>query len=172
MLHWAKAISSNAYYDEGGALAIGRAGEMFILQERFGWDIVLAKMSNNGDIYWAKSIDNGYTGLDFGRSIVLDSGENIYIAGVARNGVNSDMAVIKMFNNGIIDWAKMLNSSNNSGDDGRSIALDSENIYVTGYSNNGSNIDIVVLQMSPDQVVASSFITYDADLQHMTLILR
>ena len=108
----------------------------------------------------------GGNGDDRGASIVLESSGSIYVAGYSYNGSDTDMVIWKYTSAGALDTTfgngGIVTNHNAAGgdsnDEGRSIALDtSGNIYVTGVSDNGSNVDMVIWKYDPTGNPDTSF---------------
>ena len=109
-------------------------------------DLCLLKYNKLGEYQW--NMTWGETGEDHGSDIVLDSFNNIYIAGkYGTVSSGSDICLLKYNNLGEYQWNKTWDSS--SHEYGIGIALDSsDNIYVTGLKLNGSspNYDATVIK--------------------------
>lgn len=114
------------------------------LQSNGGSDIFIAKYADNGDLIWAKGI-GGTTSSDLGRSLAIDSENNIYISGTFGGTVDfdpgtsstnltatgADAFVAKYDSSGAFLWVTQFGGSNN--EEGRSITIDkADNIYLTG----------------------------------------
>ena len=107
-------------------------------------DIFVTKLDNSGNFVWAKSV--GGTSTDFGNSIVLDGGGNVYISGFFNESVDfdpgagvtnlvsagsSDSFILKLSSNGNFVWAKRIGGI--SSDSTSNLDLDQYgNLYVTG----------------------------------------
>lgn len=107
-------------------------------------DIFLAKYTTNGDLIWAKSI--GANGSNEGRSLKLDSDNNIYLTGQFSGTVDFDPGVgvenlvgassingfvAKYDEDGNYIWAEKISSTNIT--KGISLSIDTAtNVYVTG----------------------------------------
>jgi predicted transcriptional regulator len=132
-----------------------------------GSDIVVFKMSSNGDTVWIKqqAVFNTYS-VDLNPSIVADVSGNLYVSydtlrlgsGGTDSG-NSDIVLFKMDTNGTVQWVKQQPIMNTSGDNTfPSIDVDGlGNIYVsyetTGTVSGGVNVgmkDIVVFKTDPN----------------------
>jgi hypothetical protein len=107
-------------------------------------DILLIKLSNSGALTWHDFIGSSYT--DYGKDIVIDVSNNIYITGASRynwgtpivskdnNDTHSDAFLAKVSStDGGITWNTFMGST--ASDDGRAVHTDGgSNIYVVGWS--------------------------------------
>lgn len=152
---WSK-ISSGSSFNQGTALAIDNAGNIFICGYfsatcTFGAysvtsvgfrDIFLAKYNNNGVEQWARSA--GSSGFDdYGMDVCTDNLGNAYITGYFRStitfGSNSvtsagadDMFLAKYNSAGTSQWA--VRGGGSLLDHGNGVHCDqNNNIYVTGF---------------------------------------
>lgn len=167
---WAKSVGGNS--DDGGnSLTIDNTGNLYItgnfgsgggtdfdpgigvkfLPSNGSQDIFIMKLNSLGELIWAKSI--GGTGIDYGKSIVVDNEDsNIYITGYFTGTVDfdpssgtynlstpgnqdGDIFILKLDSNGNFIWAKNFtgSASNIHTDVGHSIDIDiSGNILITG----------------------------------------
>ena len=110
-------------------------------------DIVLVKYNNLGEEQWNTTW--GGINDEFSSSIVLDSSDNIILAGHTNNTVdgNSDIVLVKYNNLGEHQWNTTWGGS--SGEGAYSIALDSsENIYITGFTKSfgAGSLDMVLIK--------------------------
>ncbi|MFZ4123907.1 MAG: SBBP repeat-containing protein [Candidatus Planktophila sp.] len=117
-------------------------------------DVFVSKLNSTGDLLWAKGF-GGTSGGDFGHSIAVDSGGNIYTTGHFRGTVDfdpgagtsnltsagaTDVFVSKLDSAGDLIWAKSFGGG--VGNLAYSIAVDgSGNIYTTGYFRGTADFD-------------------------------
>lgn len=144
---WTKQLGT-VNFEAGAAVAVDSAGNIFTAgytqssldgnTSAGGWDIFLTKWNAGGTKLWTEQW--GTTGNDFGRSVVIDSGGNIYVAGETNgaldgntNSGGNDIFITKWNANGTKAWTKQWGTA--SDDFGTSIAVDSAgNLFVTGYT--------------------------------------
>lgn len=104
-------------------------------------DIYIIKYSSEGEYLWSKTI--GGAGGEQGRSIGVDSSDNIYIGGVFQGAVdfgggivnstgNSDGYLVKYTPDGDYVWAKTFGGTGSSFGGGHISIDSSDNIYITG----------------------------------------
>lgn len=101
-------------------------------------DAFLVKLDTSGEVLW--SMTNASTLSDYGRRVACDAGNNVYIAGEFKGGLNiggsslqstndSDVYVAKFNSSGTAQWGAQLGTSGN--DSVRSISVNSAgNVYV------------------------------------------
>jgi uncharacterized delta-60 repeat protein len=106
-----------------------------------GRDIFLVKYNSSGAKQWTQQL--GSSSHESGESIAVDSSNNIYVAGYAEGGLDSntysgskDIILVKYNSSGTKQWTKQLGTSGEN--NGQGVVVDSsDNIYVTGYTQNG-----------------------------------
>ena len=96
----------------------------------------------------------------------MDSSDNIYVTGTTNGGLdgntnsgNSDIFLVKYYDNGTKQWTQQLGTS--SDDWGKAVAVDSsDNIYLTGVTNGGldnntnsGDNDIFLVKYNSDGVI-------------------
>ncbi|AFH47897.1 PKD repeat protein [Ignavibacterium album JCM 16511] len=115
----------------GGTQGLGNLG----LPPEFYQDCVTIKYNPHGDTAWIRKYDSG-RGQDWGTDLVIDSLNNIYIAGSAYGQSSSDYLTLKYSSDGQLLWDKYYNGPlYASGDYASAIAIDNEsNLYITGKS--------------------------------------
>ena len=115
-------------------------------------------IDNDGDNDAAAIFNNiaGGNNWDIGNSIYVDSNGKVYVTGDSWNGSNWDMYVIRLNSDGSMDntfgtnGKVVVNNIAGGNDDGYgySVYVDSNGkVYVTGYSDNGSNWDMYVIEI-------------------------
>jgi uncharacterized delta-60 repeat protein len=106
-------------------------------------DVLTVKWDGNGVFQWASRLNGTGNGSDAARALKVTSAGNIYVAGKTF-GSTSDYVLIKYNSSGVQQWIQTYDGGGS--DDVSSLAIDnSENIYLTGFSENtlGSDTDIV-----------------------------
>jgi len=153
VLLWNTFIGS-ADYDSGVSITIDGSGNVYATGYSSGaWgspvntyagriDVFVAKLNDSGFLQWNTFLGSA-TDDDYGWSITMDGGGNVYISGGSNvtwgspirshGGEGNDAFVVKLNSNGVLQWNTFLGSS--SADEGHGIAVDgSGNVYATGWS--------------------------------------
>src|SRR5258706_1177932 len=122
-------------------------------------DATTVKINSAGAQQWARTFNGTVNGDDEGKSIALDGSGNVIIAGYTdidndTSSLNNNYLTVKYDNNGTQQWAVMHDGTANANDEANEVAVDaSDNIYVTGQSDNGGaflqNYDYVTIIYSP-----------------------
>jgi uncharacterized delta-60 repeat protein len=127
------------------AIALDAAGNVWVTgttalpeMER---DAVTIKYSPGGVLLWAAQFGSAEL-FDAAYAIAIDETGNAYVAGQT----GEDFLTIKYDGGGHQLWAATFNGTGNSTDTARSIAVTGTNVYVTGSSWNGSNLDFMTLK--------------------------
>ncbi|MBN1801129.1 MAG: SBBP repeat-containing protein [Candidatus Lokiarchaeota archaeon] len=109
------------------------------------YNLTVVKYNSAGIYQWNATW--GGTGYEVGKSIIIDSSNNVYVTGETSSfgALGSDMFVVKFNSLGEYQWHATFPGINS--EVGNDIALDSSgNIYITGYSRNSSDYyDICVV---------------------------
>ena len=121
-------------------------------------DIFLVKYEEDGDRVWTQQL--GTTSEDVGYGVALDSNDNIYVTGATYGGLDNnsnfgtnsaDIFLVKYDGNGVKLWTHQFGTS--SEDVAYGITVNSNNIYLTGYTkgalngqSNSGNSDIFLLK--------------------------
>lgn len=107
-------------------------------------------------------------GNDLGRSVAIQTNGRIVVAGNSFVGANSDILVIRLETNGLLDASFVGNSGNGQGivrtqagtgnDFGYSVAVQpNQKIVVAGYYSGPANVDSVILRYNSDGVLDTTF---------------
>ena len=122
--------------DEGYSVALDSSGNSYA----FGFtdstgagdrDFLLAKHDSAGTIQWQRIL--GGAARDWGRSVAIDSSDNIYVFGYTSSAGagSSDFLLAKYNSSGTNQWQRILGGG--SAETGYAVAIDSsDNIYVVG----------------------------------------
>ncbi|MCX7769509.1 MAG: DUF2341 domain-containing protein [Proteobacteria bacterium] len=128
---------------EGNVIAVG-----YILYGS-NFDIKILKLNKEtGSIVWTERY-NGLANLDdFPVAVKVDSVGNVYVAGYSRNtSGNDDFLLIKYSKNGGLPlWVQTFNSAYNKDDRATSLDIKSDSVIIAGYSDNGSDLDMLLIK--------------------------
>ncbi|HTF05793.1 MAG TPA: SBBP repeat-containing protein, partial [Bacteroidia bacterium] len=105
------------------------------------YDIMVAKYSPDGYLYWYNQYAGGGNGNDFATALTIDGSGNVIITGSVVNDVldSNDVVTIKYNSSGTQQWATSYHGGTGS-DVGTDIVADaSGNIFVSGATNQGSS---------------------------------
>ena len=145
VLQWSKIFRGLVNYQSSARkVAVGSSGSVYVTGEYQSATMDYLTIKYNpvtGDTIWTKRF-NGTSGVtDYGRLLVLDASENVYVTGVTNYNGNGDMATIKYNSSGIQQWVKVYSGSGGYLDDPKDMLTDlSGNIYISfacDYSNFG-----------------------------------
>ncbi len=135
----------------------------------------VTKITGAGGYGWTRQIGGAGSYIEAGRSIAVDSADNIYVTGNFTGSANfsadfpaaaadnktsawADVFVTKMTSAGVYGWTHKLAGVNNSNEDGYCVAVDSmDNIYISGsIISFSSNINSNIFDFGADFGVADS----------------
>jgi hypothetical protein len=99
-------------------------------------DFVLLKYNTAGVQQWISRFSGSYAnGPDYPSDMLLDGYGNAYLTGRTFTGSNQDDYVTLKFNSsGVQQWVMNYNGNYNGSDMANALAIDSNDVYVTGYS--------------------------------------
>ena len=98
---------------------------------------------------WTNRYDGPTNGEDNAAAIAVDGSGNVFVTGSSSNGANEDIATIAYSSAGVQLWARRYNGPGNVNDGASAIAVDhSGNVFVTGYSYDGTNSIWVTIKYS------------------------
>ena len=131
-------------YDIANAIAVDAAGDVYVTGYSDGgvtsYDYATIKYNSNGIEQWEARYNGPIDKYDYARSIVVDKFGSVYVTGDSENlWTRQDYATVKYDSSGSQLWVATYNGRANHNDRPCSIAVDpSNNVYVTGYSHDGS----------------------------------
>jgi len=141
--------------DEAFSLDLDKDGNIYITgySSNIGTssDMTTIKYNSEGKQQWVKFLNGtGGSFRDESKSITVDDSANIYVTGFSSSSTNRDMTTLKYNSEGIQQWIKKYNGTENSSDEAHSIAISSTyDIYITGYSfNMGTRYDYTTIKYS------------------------
>jgi len=125
-------------------------------------DYLTIKYKPSGDTVWLRRYNDPVNGYDTTKAMIVDTSGNVYVTGYTCGDPTTkcDYLTLKYLPNGDLAWAGKYNETGNGDDRAQSIGLDgSGNVYVTGYSSNGLDYDILTIKYNPggDTVWARKF---------------
>ncbi|MCC6447753.1 MAG: SBBP repeat-containing protein, partial [Chitinophagaceae bacterium] len=117
------------------------------------YDVLVAKYDVNGIQQWIHQINGAADDQDFATALALDNNSNVYITGAITDSITnlSDILTIKYNSNGVLQWMKRYDSSDNLYDSGTDLIVDDGGVvYVTGsVQNANADMDFVTLAYKP-----------------------
>ena len=134
------------------AIAIDNSGNVYVTGESTGldtgFDYATVKYNSAGQELWVVRYDGSGSLDDESHAIAVDDAGNVYVTGESPGlGTDYDYATIKYDSFGQEQWIARYNGPRNSYDVATAIAVDaSQNVYVTGRSGTGSDLDYATIK--------------------------
>jgi hypothetical protein len=115
-----------------------------------GYDVKTIKLDTNLTVQWTVTYNGSDNLDDKGQAVKVDASGNVFVTGFETTTANGkDFLTIKYNSSGTQQWVKSDDGGENGNDSGRDLVIGSGgNIYVTGYSFNGSNEDYLTKKYS------------------------
>tara|TARA_R110000803_G_scaffold22407_1_gene55803 strand:- start:335 stop:1633 length:1299 start_codon:yes stop_codon:yes gene_type:complete len=135
VIQWQRVLGGTGG-DTARAISIDSSGNAYVLGYTSSTgagnnDFLLAKYNSAGTIQWQRVL--GGTEQDFGKSVAIDSSDNVYVTGnsLSAGAGSYDFLIVKYNSAGTIQWQRTLGTTGS--DAGNSIAIDSgDNLYIFG----------------------------------------
>ena len=150
---WTRVYNGNANGDDAAAGSVlDNSGNLYVVGGSYNGtnkDFILIKYNaSSGDTVWTQIHNGTADGDDIAYECALDGSGNIYVTGTSFNGINNDYLTIKYnASNGDTLWTRRYDGTAFGKDEAFGCALDgSGNLYVSGYSYNGSNYNILTVK--------------------------
>lgn len=150
---WTRRYNSPANeYDMALGCVVDNTGNLFVVgasmaNGRFDY-ITMKYNSTSGDTIWTRRYNGTANGDDMALECALDDSGNIFVTGVSFNGLNNDYVTIKYrADNGTMVWLRSFDNTAHGKDEAYGCAADPlGNVYVNGYSFNGTSYNLVTLK--------------------------
>ncbi|MEO8209678.1 MAG: SBBP repeat-containing protein [bacterium] len=164
-MQWVKRFNGvSSQYDIATSIDIDNSDNVYVTGYSYNIpsseDYMTIKYNSNGDEQWAAAYDGTGGDFDIANIVKVDNSGNVYVSGYSY-GKNSleDYVTVKYNSKGIEQWTEIFNGKANGSDIVTSLALDNDgNIYVTGYSYEGStSIDYVTLKYSQTVGISQTY---------------
>ena len=112
---------------------------------------------------WVARYDGPGNLFDDAQGVAVDGSGNVYVTGASRGSVNWDYATIKYTaSSNIPVWVARYDGPGNDWDFARSIAVDDScNVYVTGETFNGTDLDYATVKYTVDSNIPVWVAIYD-----------
>lgn len=132
--------------DSAQALAVDAAGSVFVTGYSFSGptnDYLTVAYDISGNELWARSKNLAWENAF---AVALDSTGQVLVTGISSNGATHDYLTVAYDSSGTEVWAKLKNGAANQDDFPYALVVDgSDNVFVTGYSNNATNNDFLTV---------------------------
>ncbi len=153
-LLWARTYNGTAHGDDiAHACAVDDSGNIYVTGESYNgtsYDYLIVKYNANGDTLKTYRYNGPANGRDGALGCAIDGSGDIYVTGHSFSGSNDDYLTIKYTADLDTLWTSSYNGPANGSDWANACAIDnSENLIVTGYSNNGSGTDHLTIKYNP-----------------------
>jgi hypothetical protein len=136
---WEQTYAGSAgSYDYGLAVAIGNNGQIFVAgvvtNNNATTDVIILKYATDGTLLFSTLIGDGNNQFDIPTAITSDSQGNVFVIGSNMNtSTDSNWTIIKLNNNGIMQWSNSYNYSSFH-EVPSNIKLEGNDISVIGFS--------------------------------------
>ncbi len=155
---WAKTpFPAGSLEDKAYAITVDDLDNVYVtgysLDSSGNANIVLIKLTTDGNTVWTKTYNGSGNGEDKAYAIKIDESDNVYIGGSTTvNNHGLDYIVLKYNSAGTMLWSKTYNGNGNDEDVITAMAIDGNNDPIaTGYSRNTHNAgteDIVTIKFN------------------------
>jgi hypothetical protein len=111
------------------------------------WDYLTLKYNSSGAEQWFRTYNGPGNFHDQAYSIAIDGSGNIYVTGGSfGNGTERDFCTIKYNSSGDSVWVRRYNGPGNDIDEAVSVTVVAGNVYISGYSDGGINLDYYTIK--------------------------
>ncbi len=137
-------FDNQSYEDIPYAITTDNLGNAYVVGSSFDngtlYDFLIIKYGTNGDTLWTARYNSPYHDNDEAVAVAVDASKNVYVTGRSyAYHKGDDIVTIKFNENGIVQWIRNFNSSNDSTDRPIALSVDAAgNVYVVGYSFGGN----------------------------------
>lgn len=161
---WQRELNSASSTDQGIDIALDSSNNLYMVGLNGSGNaenIYLVKYDSAGNFVWQRTLTSSGSIVDYGRGISIDSSDNVYIIGYSQDVATppyvSTLFLAKYNSSGVIQWQRTITTSG-SGLYGESIKVDSSNnIYIVGVTNAGSNSNAFLARLPSDGSLTGTY---------------
>jgi uncharacterized delta-60 repeat protein len=145
-------------YDKVYSMEVDESGNVYVTGSSAGMgtgqDYLTIKYNADGIEQWTARYNGPLNHHDQAYCLAVGDSGNLYVTGGSfGNGTERDFFTIKYNSNGDTIWTRRYNGPGFGLDEAVSVVLDSEdNVYVTGYSVSGDNLDYYTIKYNSSGV--------------------
>lgn len=152
---WSRTVDGTGENDEGLAIATDATGNIYVAGYSNGAgtydDGILLKYNTSGVLQWSANYNYAASQLDKFVSVAISALGDIYVTGYSDGNANPlitnyDYITLKYNSLGLLQWVTRFNGAGDANDRPSKLVISGNTIFVTGYSSNGLNNDIVTLK--------------------------
>jgi uncharacterized delta-60 repeat protein len=142
-------------YDEAFGCSVDSLGNLYVTGRSESatysdYGYLTVKYNTSGDTLWTRRYNSNTNSHDGAFDCTVDGLGNLYVTGFSI-GTMWDCLTIKYNSDGDTLWTRRYNGPANNQDGAYGCAVDSlNNIYVVGFSNNGTTDDYLIIKYNPD----------------------
>jgi hypothetical protein len=133
--------------DAGGNIYITGA----VTNNNGNFDYYTVKYTSALAVVWTAQYNGPGNLNDIANDIQVDGVGNVYVTGYSTTAAQGkNIVTIKYNSSGAQQWAVSYNGRGNAEDEGTALAINNNNdVYLTGWSNNGDNHDFITMKLDP-----------------------
>ena len=123
----------------GSVVVTGFSANSYGFNAPYKWDYVTIKYTGDGSQLWLNRYNGPANSDDLPTAMTMDGAGNVYVTGYSSSGSSQDYATVAYSSAGSLLWVNRYDGPAGGDDQPSAIAVDHDNVYVTGTSMGANN---------------------------------